>query len=175
MSHPTDVPAIRPVAASAAFLVLLAGCAGSTPPPGDLIPEVGTWSFHGTVEGVNQYRNGPRRFIEAVSGTVEFLPDEILVTSTHGSCRKPRPETMSSLLAVSCDRMQLSVSRTRGSVTIPLQQENEVRGSCVSYDANRRCVEWSWQVRVVDTRRSGPVVVTAHDHVADRPDASGSR
>ena len=175
MSHRTGVPNLRPVAASAAFLVLLAGCAASTPPPGDLLPEVGTWSFHGTVEGVNQYRNGARRFVETVSGTIEFLPDEILVMSTHGACRKPRSQSSPALVFVSCQELQLRVSRTRGTVTIPLQLKSEVRGSCVSYDANRRCVEWSWRTRIVDTQRSGPVVVMAHDSVADRPDAAESR
>lgn len=143
---------------------LVAGCATSPPPDFD-VPSEMTWSFIGSVEGAHQSRSGVRPFRESVHGVVEFLPDVIVVSASHGACTVRRNELhiRAGRLRFRCNRMILALSPTGGEVTVPVQQDSEVRAGCAKYSdrsASRTCVEWNYQVatRMVDA--TGPVQVS---------------
>lgn len=146
-----------------ASIVLLTACAGG-PPPGEPVPLEATWTFSGQVEAYNQFRTGPQRVVESVSGTVEIQPDVVHLTSTHGGCSQDRSRAITGRgLVVSCDRIRVRLGPGNGEVTVRVKTVAESRGRCVAYDQQRRCTEYSWSQRTIDRNVTGSVVVTGSE------------
>jgi hypothetical protein len=145
--------------------VLLGVSCASTPDGTDELPFQGMWVFNGAVQGAHDMRDGLERFTEPVNGTVEFLPDVVIVNGTHGSCTIPRERAGLRLgrLSVGCGSMSLRVGPTRGEVTIPVQRMREVRAGCAAYrndDPRAGCIEWNYRLTTQTVRLTGTVSVS---------------
>jgi hypothetical protein len=153
--------------ATSSVILLTLGCASSRRVPPDM-PSDASWSFAGSVEGTHLRRSGSQQFREPVHGVVEFLPDVIVVNGSHGACTVKRSDVRvrTGRLRMSCDGMVLALSATSGEVTVPVQQESEVRDGCARYSddtARRYCVEWNYRLEVRTARVTGPVQVFPSD------------
>jgi hypothetical protein len=163
MPRKAALATVRILAAAPGAALLMIGCASSQVVPLDVPSEV-SWSFAGSVEAAHYRQSGPQRFREPVHGVVEFLPEVIVVSASHGTCTVKRSDVRvrTGRVRISCGKMLLALGMTDGEVTVPVQQESEVRADCARYSdrtASRTCVEWNYRVETRVVRISGPVQV----------------
>jgi hypothetical protein len=162
---PSKTPAAaRILAIASGAAVFMIGCASNQTVTLGIPSEV-TWSFTGSVEAAHQMRSGTRPFTEAVHGVVEFLPEVIVVSASHGACtvRRSELQVRTGRLHFRCNRMYFALGPTDGEVTVPVQQDSEVRAGCARYSdrtANRTCIEWNYQIRTRMVGASGRVHVS---------------
>jgi len=124
------------------------------------------WVFNGDVAAAHQMRHGQERFTEHVNGTVTFLPDVVIVNSTHGTCTFPRTQvgiSRDDRLFLRCGRMSLRLRPGRGEVSIPVQRLVERQSGCARYrnnDSRQGCLEWSYTLQTHTVQVTGPLTVT---------------
>lgn len=145
--------------------LIITACASTQPaPPSFNVKPETQWSFSGVVQAEHERRHGRERFSESIHGQVYFMPDQVVVTGTHGSCTIRSGDVLDDdgRLRTRCDGMSLDLGPMGGEISVPLKKEVEVVAGCAEYssDDSRSCLTWRYRTVMRTVHASTHVKVT---------------